>query len=261
MVETHSVFEEPKNEETKIWRYMDFTKFISLIDTKTLFFNRGDKFKDPFEGSYPQINFEDKSLYPPKIYENEKEKKNLIEGVKATISLSKNLRKYVAINCWHMNNYESAAMWSLYLKSNEGIAIQSTFRKLKKSIVDKEKVYLGMVKYIDYDRQIIDPSNLFRAFLHKRISFEHERELRAVAIKYPDSIKSEDESEFPTMDLKSITIENGLSIEVELNDLIEAIYIAPNAPLWFFDLVKSVVSKYGYDFNINQSKLYNSPNY
>ena len=27
--------------------------------------------------------------------------------------------KEVAVNCWHLNEHESAAMWKVYLKSNE----------------------------------------------------------------------------------------------------------------------------------------------
>ena len=45
-------------------------------------------------------------------------------------SLPNGSRDCTAVNCWHINEHESAAMWDLYLKSNEGIAIQSTYQKL-----------------------------------------------------------------------------------------------------------------------------------
>lgn len=54
MYKEHPVFQQPNNENIKIWRYMDFTKFMSLLDTKKLFFTRADKFEDPFEGSWPK---------------------------------------------------------------------------------------------------------------------------------------------------------------------------------------------------------------
>jgi hypothetical protein len=41
-------------DETTIWRYMDFTKFIALLEDNSLFFSRGDKFRDRFEGSVPR---------------------------------------------------------------------------------------------------------------------------------------------------------------------------------------------------------------
>ncbi len=44
--------EKPKNENSKIWRYLDFAKFISILDRKALFFVRADRLSDKFEGSY-----------------------------------------------------------------------------------------------------------------------------------------------------------------------------------------------------------------
>ena len=40
----------------KIWRYLDFAKFINILDKKSLFFSRVDKLGDPFEGSFPKAN-------------------------------------------------------------------------------------------------------------------------------------------------------------------------------------------------------------
>ena len=51
-----AVFESPQDENAKIWRYMDFTKFVNLLDTSKLFFPRADKLGDPFEGSFPRGN-------------------------------------------------------------------------------------------------------------------------------------------------------------------------------------------------------------
>jgi hypothetical protein len=43
------------------------------------------------------------------------------------------LPEIILINGWHYNEYESAAMWDLYSQANAGIAIQSTYRKLRDS--------------------------------------------------------------------------------------------------------------------------------
>jgi hypothetical protein len=42
----HRVFQKPEDENAKIWRYMDFTKFVSLLDTKSLYFTRVDRLGD-----------------------------------------------------------------------------------------------------------------------------------------------------------------------------------------------------------------------
>lgn len=36
-----------------IWKYMNLEKFVSLLDTRSLFFTRADKFEDPYEGFTP----------------------------------------------------------------------------------------------------------------------------------------------------------------------------------------------------------------
>ena len=57
----------PKNENAKIWRYMDFTKLVSLLEKRALFFCRSDKLGDPFEGSYSQANIK----LRPTVYKSE----------------------------------------------------------------------------------------------------------------------------------------------------------------------------------------------
>ena len=47
----------PEDLDTKIWRYMDFTKFVSLLETRSLFFVRADSFTDPFEGTWPRASY------------------------------------------------------------------------------------------------------------------------------------------------------------------------------------------------------------
>jgi hypothetical protein len=128
----HPDFESPKNESAKIWRYMDFTKFVSLLDKSALFFSRADRLGDPFEGSFSKANIEQR----PAVYgKSGKAPKELLEGLSKVFQI---FPRFTLINSWHLSDYESDALWKLYLKSNEGIAIQSTFQKLKDSFKDKE---------------------------------------------------------------------------------------------------------------------------
>ncbi len=159
--------------------------------------------------------------------------------------------KYIAINCWHMNEHESAAMWKLYLKGDEGIAVQSTYNKLRASIIDDEEVFLGVVRYIDYETEAINAGNLLSPFVHKRKSFEHEREVRAVVIKWPICDGG--------MDFNQEAIGHGLKIKMNVKVLVERIYIAPSAPEWFADLVRALIQRYGYNFDVEHSKLSERP--
>jgi hypothetical protein len=37
--------------ETRLWRYMDFAKFVSLLETRSIHFARADVLGDSFEGA------------------------------------------------------------------------------------------------------------------------------------------------------------------------------------------------------------------
>lgn len=238
MYKEHPAFEKPQDEDVRIWRYMDFTKFVSLLDRKALFFPRSDKLPDPFEGSYSKP-----------IAEALKGKDQL----RKLLSLPyKKLKKFIFINSWHMNEYESAAMWKLYLKSDEGVAIQSTFKRLVKSVDShaEHDIFIGRVKYIDYETQWFPQNNIFYAFLHKRRSFVHENELRAIVLRFRKKLPTPEEG-----------LDVGLYIDVDLEALIENVFVSPTSPRWFSDLVVSVVKRYELNKNVIQSSLAKGPVY
>ena len=236
MYQEHRKFRQPDDENIKVWRYMDFTKFVSLINTQKLYFSRADKFNDPFEGSWPLKNIELRE----KLY-----KGRTISGQKmSNDEVSKMIESYKlhnAINCWHANEYESSAMWNLYLKCDEGVAIQTTYKRLKTSIIDNEKVFLGNVRYIDYETESIYQFSNLEPFFHKRKCFEHEREVRAI-VNFENEI-----------------LMDGLQISVDLENLIQNLYVPPNSPEWFFALVKNEVVKCGYAFKVKQSLMDSIP--
>ncbi|WP_141532721.1 hypothetical protein [Bacillus cereus] len=245
MFEEHPCFNTP-SDDTKIWRYMDFTKFVNLLDTQSLFFVRSDKFDDPFEGLYPEKN---KFLWKiPPILPIEGSDFDFYRTMEQFNSWH---RKHTTINCWHMNNYESAAMWDLYLKNGDGIAIQSTVLNFKNSLdVTDEAIYLGEVNYIDYTEEAIPKDNAFWPYTYKRRSFEHEREIRAIA-----TINVDDGSDAINFNADS-PVEFGIQVECNIEALIENIYVSPNSPKWFGELVRSVCKKYELDKKIIKSKLY-----
>ncbi|HDR7316698.1 TPA: hypothetical protein QCX52_001620 [Bacillus toyonensis] len=231
--------------DTKIWRYMDFTKFVSLLDTEAIFFTRSDKFTDVFEGTYPKANNDLRGFKYPNF---EKEDTRILKSILEP--LSKTLRKFVLINCWHMNEYESAAMWDLYLKSSEGIAIQSTVGNLIKSFDNTEEhIHISKVNYIDFKREWMPEHDPLLPYIYKRKSFEHERELRLLhTLKFPTDEKGiiDYDGEPP--------VEYGGNIRCNIRNLVEKVYIAPSAPEWFADLVMSTCNK----FNLNNVEIVKS---
>ena len=265
-------FAQPDREDIKVWRYMDFTKLVSLINSGCLFFTRGDKFDDPFEGSWPKKNV----LARQKI--SDKDRKEMTEKIpKTRLSFeewNKSSLMYYAANCWHMNEHESEAMWKLYAKNDAGIAVQSTYKKFEEAIAHEKNMRIDIVKYIDYETDSIDSAGTaLSAPFHKRKSFEHEREVRAVVWwtsldDWRDRIGWKPmDGPMPIPSLSDVDdsnepIDAGLYIKVDVKCLIEHIYVAPNSPTWFADLVKAVLKKYKYgNIPVKHSKLDEPPVY
>lgn len=234
----------PPSSNCKIWRYMDLTKFLSLLETRRLFFPRADKFDDPYEGAWSQASI--------KLLRDA----NTNEGIppempEMIIDASLKLRQEMFISCWFVSDHESAAMWQLYLQSTEGIAIQSDHDALTDAI---EKSNLQgrttLVQYIDYDTTPVPMGNLFFPFVHKRLSFAHENELRAIFWSH-ESVN------------KHLIDENATSVTIDIvpEELIKAIYVSPKAPRWFGDLVEQLIKRYSLDILVVRSSLYERPTY
>jgi hypothetical protein len=98
---------------------MDFTKLVSLIDSRRLFFTRADRLGDPFEGSWPRINVHARRQISEGMPSENQQ--GFAQAMERLREISKKWPKYNAVNCWHMNDYESAAMWKLYLRAMKAL--------------------------------------------------------------------------------------------------------------------------------------------
>ena len=249
MSSKHPAFDAPSDENVKVWRFMDFTKFVAMLDRGGLFFPRAELLGDRFEGSLPLANRRLRESLPPG------DDKLPMEALEAMSRFRRWLPRWTFISCWHMNETESAGMWSLYGQDQKAVALQSTYKKLRASL--DEKVHIGKVCYIDYATEVIPEGNTLFAFTHKRKSFEHERELRAVISDLP---VKESPSEGTPIDYDRPAV-SGVWKELELKDLLETVYVSPGAPGWFAELVRSVMDRYGLDVRLTQSSLDDDPVY
>jgi hypothetical protein len=217
----------PENPDTIVWKYLDLSKFLDLLISKKLFLSRSDKFEDQYEGTFSEPTFE--------------EIKKLSENNPAFLDYYKSHREKVVVSSWHINEYESFAMWQIFTQNSEGLAIQSTLGRIQSALeYEKDiKQYIGEVNYIDYKKEYIPFDDMFFPFLFKRKSFQYEREVRIIADLSDQQIK----------------INDGIKIDVNLSELIEKIYIHPKSQNWYKKLVIELVSKLGFDFEIEKSDL------
>ena len=246
-------YEIPPN-ESKLWRYTEFTKYVSMLSTKGLYFAHADCFQDIFEGAKGLKKnkekwdehylgfFREVIKNPPEGYEFkypdeevEKQAKRLLEDLEQGGEISK---KRTFINCWHENEYESEAMWRLYSSFlDNAIAIRTSYNSLYLALGRNPSINIGRVKYIDFQKNYAGVND---SFWHKRKSFEHEREVRAILIDINNPDK-------------------GKIIACDLSILIEEVFVSPSAPSWFTQLVNDVNEKYGIKVKVSPSELIQEP--
>jgi hypothetical protein len=189
--------------------------------------SRSDKFEDQYEGTFSEPTYE--------------EIRKLSIDNPDFLKFYKTHREQVAISSWHINEYESFAMWQIFTQNTEGLAIQSTIGRLQNALAPENiyKQFIGEVNYIDYKKEYIPFDDMFFPFLFKRKSFQYEREVRIIS----DVAES------------NITLNDGLKINVNLDQLIEKIYIHPKSENWYKNLVIQLVKQLGFDFTIEKSDL------
>ena len=125
------------------------------------------------------------------------------------------------VNCWHKSEYESEAMWKLYMASGQGIAIESTIGQLESAIINKESLEIKSVTYLSEDDPKKEDGKLDILFW-KRKAFEHEKELRATI-----SLKEKGKGTF---------------VECDLDKLINRIHVSPLVEAYFTEIVKDICS-------------------
>jgi hypothetical protein len=175
----HPAFPQPANMDAKIWRYMDFEKFRSLVETRRLYMRRADLFLgDEFEGTTPAGEIE----YWRHLAENA-----ATPGDRATIEhnraelaeYAEHFRTNYFVSCWNMAETENVAMWERYTSGSESVSVMARYSGLKAQL-DRTIVNYGMVRYINYETTPLPSMNMLHRISHKRHFFRDENEVRAV---------------------------------------------------------------------------------
>ncbi len=241
-------------QEYNLSKYMDITKFISMLFKQSLFFCRVDKLEDKFEGTSHQTNFEERvravkqmqnsgrlptSWNDAKIRENQK-------GIETNEKLQRSLN---CINCWNISNGESAALWKIYSNFSQGIMIQSSVLKLIGAFQNTEQE-LGMseVQYALYNETTLPYGNSNYPFLYKQKAYNYEDEIRLL-------YSLTDKAENWQYDWTQEEVEEGVYIKVDLEKLIDKIVLSPYSPKWFFELITDITKRYGLYKPIEKSEF------
>lgn len=258
------------NPNLALWRYMDFTKFVDLIERKTLYFAPLNSMIDKYEGRgknpaqgyaeilkkrkseseylYQQLEIVEKNLNEALegIEEEEKNKiltevangapddlRNYVNNIIGVLEASQDgikkheqaIREQSHINCWNINDKDSLVMWNIYTPQ-QGIAIKTNFKRLINSLDKNTSIIVRKVEYVDNILEKILYDKPFSVVFTKREEFSYEKELRLLTLKEANQDKS------------------GIHIPINLNKLIDEIYISPNSPAWLIESVKILLQNH-----------------
>jgi hypothetical protein len=130
-------------------------------------------------------------------------------------------------------------------------------KQLPRGQTDSHGINIGHVDYIDYATADLPPYNIDYPYLHKRHGFRHEQEIRAVAMITDGAQKA---FEAGGVDLE-IT-KGGLAIPVDVETLIEAVYVSPLGSGSFERVVRATLGQFGYrSIPVDKSTLADDPIY
>jgi hypothetical protein len=236
---SHDIIDSDLSKNNVLWRYMDLAKFIDLLESESLYLCRADKFSDKFEGSFTQSV---KELIETAYKDN---------NIQYTYNEFKNkLRERVYINCWHKSIDDSMAMWGLYGKQTNALAITTTVGRLNNEIINSDYINYMYIRKVNYIKHWHDPevsiSPYSNIFSYKVTAYSYEKEVRVILDLFNQKHNI------------SRTVE-GFTVPINLNDLLRSIVISPEAPEWFYQLIQKIVLKYELSTKVKRSKLSLNP--
>lgn len=299
-ISQHPVFTPAPSPTAALWRYMGLPAFLSLIQRSTLCLSNLEllSHRDPFEGTLPPATFkhrdwtdiadaprEVRDRLPSFLKPGEtdltigfRRYKDLVE---LRIRQAYSFRRAVFVSCWHLSEHESSAMWSVYSRLDEGIAIVSCEERMQSALEDSQgKIYGGMVQYEDFSALILKFDNSLTPIVYKRSSFAYESEYRLAhldtSVTHKELIPVNDRFEwegetYPAFGAPVITVGRSdkdieavaprpvHEVRVDINRLIAKVYVSPLSPDWVFDTVKASATAFGLRAPVEKSPLYSKP--
>jgi len=206
------------NENEEIYRYLKFSQFMAMIETKSTYFSIVSSWDDPWENVFSKL---------PKYNE------------KLDEQISIDNEEYMYGQCWSLTS-ESDALWRIYSPYSEGVVIKSRVSKLS-NINGYNRAAVGKVEYFS-DLAKIDLAKYggIKGYLLKRKAFKHEEEVRLL-VDYHFMVNKEKE--------------DYIQFDIDINNFIEEVIIDPRASKWFEDMVILYCNSKGIS-KVYKSKLY-----
>ncbi len=215
-----------------ITRYLDLPKFLDLLRSNELHLESADSFDDRLEGTLPETI---RQSFFENIPAEERNNKSIEE-----LEYENKLR--TNISCWTLGSVDNMALWKIYGRSHQSVAISTTIEKIISSAFswcEEGNIILKKVRYINHAGKL--PSGVYSLDKHtfglKHEAYTFEQEVRVVLTRPFGSPKK------------------SLRLPINVNSCITKITVSPESGSWFFDLVADLANKYNVTAPIERSAL------
>lgn len=212
-------------------RYMDLPKYVDLLRSRALYLRRADRFTDRFEGAL--------TLSIRKAVDSARDSDKLAEG--ADIFYQR-CRMGTFVSCWTSGAKDNMALWQLFGGASNSVAISTTAERVTRMCLGwNESTLITKVKYIDHFE---NPDMVIGSYTDplefKHEAYEFEREVRVM---------------LPQQDNWQLNPESLRRPISDLNELITSVVVAPEAGVWFLELVQDLGQRYGLKAPVRMSQL------
>lgn len=270
--------------DTKVFRYMELSKLLSLIHQKHLFFAKASSFEDSLEGMPTfldswmgngeselldiVVNHTLPCLLPVsdeevrtkkkidrdmalKIY-NERTVETIlghqkVEDFTSYSSIFEAVSEWVDVSCWHkgVSATESMAMWKIYGAGSAAICIESTVGDVIAAMDVPDGVKL-VCGDVSYLNYETDYVGSENPFnVFFTKSHFYEFESELRFIIYPAGI----------IDIKKARNELGAGIKIDPKRLIKRVMVSPTSSSWFLELIGLIMKDAGFSLEVVKSKI------
>lgn len=225
-------------DDALIWRYMDLASFLFLLQRSQLALRRVDTFEDHFEGHLPKA-------LELQVKDQESRQKQL----ETRLALHY-MRQHTHVVCWNVSDQECYAMWKIYGREQNSVCINTTVHRLKTAMkAVNQRMDLVKIHYIDMTANNIESEVRVNNVNFKDISFQYEQEVRLLAnCIEPSEMESYTHSRHSALEDFETPIFQ--AFDVDLDALIQNIYVNPNAGEHLPEIIHNLCETYHGDIQL-----------
>lgn len=250
------------NDDTVLWRYMNVSQFLNLLTTASIWLSRADVLQksDPFEGRVPiaqrnaerayyhHINWADVRDIHGSLYFTQTQRAQ--RQIEMSEQMAENQKFHTYINCWNIEPVENAAMWKVYGKEHNAVAIKTTLGRLRSALGNNKdyKIEAGKISYIDFSSDALErPTSQFEKFFTKSEFYRSEGEFRLLFHDWGEecSLFTNSEKFIAEPNVEELDeMAPGLNVPVDIKELIQSLVIGPDSDPWLLESLNTIAEPF-----------------